>query len=121
MFTLGNLTISGNQTSAAILGDGSTVNFTFIYRAAVQRWTVDVSRQGFEAKGIGLSTHPNLLRSWRNIIPFGLQVVTVDGTDPFMADDLVGSQGTPARVIINILDGTGTNTDLDDAEAVIEQ
>jgi len=114
MFAITNLTTSGNQTSIALLADGSSVTLTFIYRPAIQRWTVDVTRGDFSAKGIGLSTHPNLLRSWRNVIPFGLQVVTVDGTDPFMADDLTG---TPPRVIINMLDGTQGGTDLEDVEA----
>ena len=113
MFDIGNLTEEGNQTSSALLQDGSTVDLTFIYRAAVQRWTVDVERLGFSAKAIGLSMHPNLLRGWRNIISFGLQVTTKDGTDPFLADDLTGD---PPRVIVTMLDGTDGRTDLTDVE-----
>lgn len=111
MFALNNLTAAGNQTTTAILADGSSVILTFNYRAAIQRWTVDVMRGFFIAKGLGLSTHPNLLRSWRNIIPFGIQIETADGTDPFMADDLQSG-----RVTINILDGTNGGTDLTDVE-----
>lgn len=114
MFVLNNLTTAGNQTSTAILADGTRVALTFRYRAAIQRWTVDVAYGNFVANGVGLATHPNLLRVWRNVIPFGLQVVTADGTDPFLADDLAGS---PPRVIINILDGTSGGTDLTDVEA----
>lgn len=117
MFVLNNLTTAGNQTSTAILADGTRVVLTFRYRAAIQRWTVDVAYKTFVAKGLGLSTHPNLLRVWRNVIPFGLQVVTDDGTDPFMADDLASSPGTTPRVTINILDGTSGGTDLIDVEA----
>lgn len=116
MFPLKNLTAAGNQTSIARLADGSSVTLKFIYRAANQRWTVDVSRQSFVANGVGLATHPNLLRSWRNIIPFGLQIVTADGTDPFLANDLDNQPGFPARVTINILDGTNGQTDLADVE-----
>jgi hypothetical protein len=112
MFAIDNLTAAGNQTSIAILADGTSVTLTFIYRPAVQRWTVDVERGTFIARGIGLSTHPNLLRVWRNIIPFGLQVTTKDGTDPFMADDLQSG-----RVVINMLDQTAGETDVTDAEA----
>lgn len=117
MFALKNLTTSGNQTSIARLADGSSVTLTFIYRAAIQRWTVDVSRDDFVATGLGLSTNMNLLRIWRNVIPFGLQIVTADGTDPFLADDLANSPGLPARVTINVLDGTNGQTDLTDVEA----
>jgi hypothetical protein len=86
MFVLSNTTSNPNQTANAVLADGTTVTFTFIYRAAVQRWTVDVSypTTGFKIQGKGLSTFANILRLWRNDIPFGLAVSTADGTDPFL-------------------------------------
>ena len=111
MFQINNLTTSANQTSIAIMADGSSVTLTFKYRPAIQRWTVDVSRGSFVANGLGLTTHPNLLRVWRDVIPFGLQIVTKDSTDPFMADDLQSG-----RVVINMLDNTGENTDVEDVE-----
>lgn len=112
MFVLNNLTTSGNQTTTVILADGTSATLTFIYRAAVQRWTVDVTYKSFIEKGRGLSSHPNLLRIWRNVIQFGLRVSTADGTDPFLADDLASG-----RVTITVLDGTAGQTDLIDVEA----
>jgi hypothetical protein len=120
MFPVNNLTASGNQTSAVLLADGTTVTLTFRYRAAIQRWTVDVaySKTGFVANGIGLSTHPNLLRDWRDVIPFGLQVSTTDGTDPFMASDLAYTPGgSPPRAIVTMLDGTNGGADVANVEA----
>lgn len=116
MFPINNLTLSASQTTGVQLADGTTVTLAFYYRPAVQRWTFDVTYKSFIAKGLGLSTHPNLLRDWRAIIPFGLQVVTADGTDPFMASDLSYNQGTPPRVVVNILDGTNGGTDVEDVE-----
>lgn len=113
-YLLNNLTAAAVQTTIALLADGSSVTLTFRYRPAVQRWTVDVERGVFSAKGIGLATNPNLLRLWRRVIPFGLAVSTADGTDPFMADDLAGP--TP-RVVVTMLDNTDTLTDVDDVEA----
>lgn len=118
MFPVTNLTAAGNQTSAVVLADGTTAKFTFVYRAAVQRWTVDVVYKDFAARAIGLATHPNLLRLWRQVLPFGLQVVTADGTDPFLANDLAYvPNGPPPRVVVNVLDGTAGGTDLTDVEA----
>lgn len=114
MFDLKNLTASANQTTTVVLQDGSTLQLTFKYRPAIQRWSIDLSYKNFKANGVGLATHPNLLRIWRNVIPFGIQVATADGTDPFMADDLASG-----RVTVTILDGTAGRTDLLDAEAVI--
>jgi hypothetical protein len=117
MFALNNLTADANQTSQAVLADGSTVIFSFRYRPAVQRWTFDVTWGSFVANGLGLSTHPNRLRTWRQVIPFGLAVAVADGTDPFMANDLDCSSGQTPRVALTILDSTAGRTDVADVEA----
>lgn len=111
-YVINNLTTQAVQTTIALLSDGSSVTLTFRYRPAIQRWTVDVERDTFIAKGIGLATNPNLLRLWRKVIPFGLAVATADGTDPFMADDLESG-----RVTVTMLDNTGTLTDVEAVEA----
>lgn len=117
MIVLSNTTAQPNQTARAVLADGTTISFTFVYRAAVQRWAVDVSYQNFSVKGKGLSTHPNLLRLYRNVIPFGLTVATADGTDPFLANDLAYVPGgIPPRVILTVLDQTAGLTDVTDVE-----
>lgn len=120
MFQLTNLTISPRQAATAVLADGTSVFLTFIYRPAIQRWTVDVSYPtlGFTANGLGLATHPNLLRLWRNLLPFGLQITTIDGTDPFLASDLDDSAGT-ARVTVNMLDSTAGQTDVQNVETQV--
>lgn len=112
MFQINNLSAKPSQVSTAILADGTTVTLTLNYRPAIQRWSIDVVYKNFIARGVGLATNPNLLRIWRNVIPFGLAVKTADGTDPFMADDLVSG-----RVTITMLDGTAGGTDLTDVEA----
>lgn len=112
MVQITNLTSDSYQIKTISLGDGTTVQLTFQYRAAVQRWTVDVQYKTFICNGIGMTTHPNLLRTWRNVLPFGLQITTVDGTDPFMADDL-----SSERVKVYLLDNTAGNTDIQTVEA----
>lgn len=120
MFQLTQLTIAPNQPATAVLADGTSVFFTFIYRPALQRWTVDVSypTTGFAEEGRGLAAHANLIRLWRNILPFGLQVATADGTDPFLASDLDNSGGA-ARVKVLVLDSTGGLTDVQNVEAAV--
>ena len=121
MFAINNTTSAPNQASTATLADGTVVTFTFIYRPAVQRWTVDVAypARSFVRQGLGLSTHKNLLRLWRNVLPFGLTVATADGTDPFLANDLAYTpQGPPPRVILTVLDSTNGGTDVADNEAL---
>ncbi len=119
MIALANLTLNNVQTTNVVLADGSAITFTFRYKPAVQRWFFDVSypTTGFAFTGKGLSTHPNILRTWRNIIPFGQQVSTSDGTDPFMPSDLAPGPGTSARVGVTVLDQTNGNTDVSAVEA----
>ena len=108
MYNLTSLASSLVQTVSIILSDGSSAQLTFMYHAAVQRWSLDVEYKGFAARGLGLATHLNLLRIWRSVIPFGIQVSTVDNTDPFLPTDLQSG-----RVTITILDNTAGNTDVD--------
>jgi len=69
---------------------------------------MSVAWKTFAANNIMLATHPNILRPWRNAIPFGICVSTDDGTDPFMVTDF--EQG---RVKIFVLDETTDGDDLD--------
>ena len=105
------LSDDSDQTMGFLLADGSQVQFTFHYKLTVQRWFVDVSYKTFKAQNIGLSTHPNLLRVWRNTLPFGLLVWTADSTDPFMLEDFVSG-----RVMLYVLDSTNGGTDVADIE-----
>lgn len=113
MRLLDALTDDGVQSLIFSLADGSTVNLKFIYRPATQRWTIDVSYKTFVANGLGLSISPNLLRLWRNIIPFGMTVASADAAEPFKLDDF-----TSGRITIYMLDDTNGGTDVQTMETL---
>lgn len=117
MIQISNLTVSANQTSTVVLNDGTSVTFTFVYAPGVQRWFFSISypTTGYKETGIGLSSHYNLIRRLRDVLPFGLQVLTADGTDPFLANDLDCSANNP-RVVVSVLDSTGGLTNVEDVE-----
>ena len=111
MIQLSSLANNVDQTITALLADGSSVVLTFHYKLTIQRWSVDIVHGNFTANNLILSTHPNMLRVWRNVLPFGLQVNTTDGTDPFLLEDFISG-----RVTVAVLDSTGGNTDVQDVE-----
>ena len=112
MKSVNNLTSAGNQTSVFILADGTAITLTLQFRFATQRWSMDLAYGAFSVKGLILSTHLNLLRTWRRVLPFGLQVRSTDGADPFLVDDF-----TSGRITLVVLDNTSGNTDVDTVEA----
>jgi hypothetical protein len=107
-----NLIGAGNQSTSILLADGSTVKIRLRYAAGVERWFVDVSypKIQLELNGLGVCVHPNLLRNWRAVIPFGIAVTSLDGADPVRMDDF-----SSGRISIYVLDSTG---DSDDVQAV---
>jgi hypothetical protein len=104
--TIDNLTNSPNQSSTVTLDDGSAVvfNFRFMDTASPAFWVLDViyDTLNFSLYNLNLSAHPNLLRQWGNVLPFGLLVSSTDGLDPLDINDF--SNG---RISLVLLDNTG--------------
>lgn len=82
--SLGN---AADQQQTVTLDDGSTVQLEFFYRAGIQRWFIDVIHSSLTLRGFGLSQGPNILRQWRNLIPFGIAVQAIDLIDPVQITD----------------------------------
>lgn len=68
-------------------GDG-TIYFTFYFRPRVRAWFFDIAFNDFTMKGYKLTRGPNILQSYSNLLSFGLGVMTIDGADPFLINDL---------------------------------
>lgn len=111
MLQISNLTDNANQETTVLLEDNSSAVFVFRYLPVVQRWVFDVTYGSFSLKGVNLCAHPNLLRAYRQRIPFGLSVVVPDGADPFDINDFVNN-----RVLLYVLDGTGGQTEVETVE-----
>ena len=84
-----------DQIVNVILGDGSTAAIEFVFLPRIQRWAFNVQHPALptgKLNGLILCCHPNIIRQWRNILPFGLAVASVDGIDPFNIDDFSASR-----------------------------
>lgn len=101
MKILNTLSDAADQMVTVPLPDGSTVQFEFFYRAGIQRWFLNVSHPLLTLVGFGITQGPNILRQWRNIIPFGMNVKAVDFIDPIQSTDFQSG-----RVVIRILNSS---------------
>lgn len=102
MTQVDNLTDFAFQTVKLVLPNGGIATLNIRFDAAIGvpgieqsgRWVFDISYEGYTAKGLNLCCHPNLLRQWRNKIPFGLACITPDYTDPFTVEDFVNGRAS---------------------------
>lgn len=83
MRRIDNLTDNANQDLKIVLDDGTIINLAFRFYANQLGWFYDVAYQGWSSNGRRLVMSPNMLRQFRDIIPFGLACTTIDGYEPF--------------------------------------
>lgn len=87
MQQLNVLTDDADQLVTFPLGDGTTAQMEFFYRAGIQRWCMDLTHDALVLKGYTLTVGPNILRPWRKLIPFGICVLSQNGLDPILSTD----------------------------------
>lgn len=84
MNTITTLTQYPNQLHTLVLEDNNTADIRLFYSARMQSWFIDINFEDININGLKIVLHPNLLRQFRKIIPFGLMIYTDVGfVEPF--------------------------------------
>ena len=65
------------------------VGMTLRFMPRIQRWEMGVTWNDFDVEGIGVVCSMNLLRQFRNVIPFGISCITMNSLDPYRQQDFV--------------------------------
>jgi hypothetical protein len=99
MILINSLTNSADQMVTFVLADGSTLQLEFVYRAGIQRWCLNVIHPALTLNGYNIKQGANILRPWRNVIPFGILIQSLDGVDPILVTDF-----QTGRILVYILD-----------------
>ena len=86
---LNNLTNHADQVMVLQLPAGGIATLELMYHGATKRWIMNLEYGDVVIDGIGVCCHPNLLRQWKNVIPFGLACATQFQTDPTEFSDFV--------------------------------
>lgn len=103
-----SLTNDTKQLVNLVLDDASRVAFKINYIAAQQGWFYSVQYGDFKVLNRRLVNSPNILRAFRNIIPFGIACLVSDGFEPVYLDDF--SSGRVTFFLLNSADVIETET-----------
>ncbi len=88
MKIISGISTQPKQNQTVTLDDGSTFDLYLEYKPLQTGWFLDLTYAGQEYKGMRLVTSPNMLRAWRNLMPFGIGVVAKGDVEPLNLADL---------------------------------
>ena len=86
------------QTCTLVLENQETVAFNLRFYETQLSWYFDFTYNDVISNGNKVVLGANILRSFKNIIPFGLAFQANDGVEPFAVDDF-----TTGRVTVYLL------------------
>lgn len=89
MYLLNNLGNEPKQKLIMMLEDNTRLQMTFEYKENQQGWFFGFVYGDTSYQNIRLTTSYNVLRAYRNWLPFGLRCDTVDEGEPIGIDDFV--------------------------------
>lgn len=92
MQQLTELTSNPKQKMQIVLETNETVDFSMYFYPTQQSWYFDFSYKDITSNGNKLVLSPNLLRSYKNILPFGFMLQSQDGVDPFSIEDFTNGR-----------------------------
>lgn len=93
MFQIQNITSYAHQGKSLVLPDGTRVEIDIQFFPLRKCWVIKrLAYQDFILQSYKLVAGTNLLRQFKNIIPFGLAVFSPEGRDPQFEQDF--SEGT---------------------------
>lgn len=108
MVLIDNLSDAADMQTALQMPDGSTGTLELIFLGAVNRWVFNITHPDFPngaLNGQMLCVHPNILRQFKNFIPFGLAVVSTTGNDPVGIEDFASG-----NILLYLLDADDVQT-----------
>ena len=71
-----------------IVGENNEkILFTIEYKPTQSAWYFSIVYAGFSLYGQKLLNSPNILRQFKNALPFGIMCEVVDGSEPYFVED----------------------------------
>jgi hypothetical protein len=97
MQTLDTITNDAFQRHSIIIDNGQNrqqVQLDLRYNPTQAGWYADITTTGFSLTGVRLCTHINLLRQFKRVIAFGLQISCDNNYEPFDINDFLTGRAT---------------------------
>ena len=92
MNLLNEITDDPKQKMTVVTPQGDEFDFYLEFRETQGLWFCNIGFKDTVINGLGLVCGQNILRQWKNILPFGLAVGSSDVADPYYIDDFVNSR-----------------------------
>ena len=108
MTIITGLTSQPKQQMTLQIQDGSQASFYLEYVPQQTGWFWSLTWNTLTINGSRLTAFPNILRQWKNILPFGTAVLTAGNVEPLNQTDL--ADGTATLLLL-------TDTDVQLVEA----
>lgn len=89
MLYLDKINDSAKQDYIIVTENKEQVQLYLYYFPTQESWYFDLSYGDFTVRGLQLTVSPNCLRSYRDLLPFGLSCISADGLDPLYISDFV--------------------------------
>lgn len=90
MILITGWTTDFKQKQTVSLSDGTILGLEIEYKPQQQGWYfTSLSRGSFLIQGMRIITSPNMLRQFKNQIPFGLACYVTDNQEPTLVQDFV--------------------------------
>jgi hypothetical protein len=89
MLLIQNLTDDPLQDMTLVLPDGTQLFMEIYFRQYQQGWFINEITYGstFSVAGLRISNNSNILRQWKNSIPFGLACYSTANREPSLIQD----------------------------------
>lgn len=87
MQQINELTNNPIQTMKLVLDTKETVQFNLRFMPTQRSWYFDFIYNEIEVYGLKVALFPNLLRHFKNLIPFGIMFTSNDHVEPFSVND----------------------------------
>lgn len=93
MYQVQQLTGDSTQDMNLLLPDGTAIQMEINFKPMMFGWFINSinynngSTPAFNLTGIRISNSPNMLRQWKNIIPFGLACASTNQREPSLQQD----------------------------------
>ena len=93
MYQVQQITSDSTQTMNLLLPDGTSINMTINFKPMMLGWFIQSLTYvkgtiSFSLSGLRVSNSPNMLRQWKNIIPFGMACASTANREPSLQQDL---------------------------------
>lgn len=92
--------------------DQGTIKILLMYKPAVTMWFMNIEFGDKIINGIRVNRNLNIIEQYNNVLPFGILINVIEGTEPLLIDDF-----SSGRIEMNILN----QSEMDQIDALYKE